>query len=174
MVLNNFSRYDITKEGIITNINSGRVLNPIINSNGYAYVGLRTDDNTYKNMYMHRLVALAYIPNPDNKPQVNHIDGNKLNNHISNLEWVTGSENVLHNYLINKDRVNKMKSSQLQRYAKTSKPIICITTGSIYATVQLAAKDLDIPYMNIHNVLANRQAYCSNTTKTRQFTFKYL
>lgn len=69
------------------------------NSNGYKTVSLVK--NKVKTTHMvHRLVAVAFISNPDNRPYVNHIDGNRSNNHYKNLEWSTNSENQLHSYSI--------------------------------------------------------------------------
>ncbi len=68
-----------------------RELTYTLNNRGYFSVGIRR-----KTFMVHRLVALAFIPNPEQKPYVNHIDGNKLNNHVSNLEWCTVKENNLH------------------------------------------------------------------------------
>lgn len=65
--------------------------------NGYVYIFLMKD-NKSKNFRLHRLVAEAFIPNPENKLQVNHKDGNKLNNNINNLEWCNQSENEKHAY----------------------------------------------------------------------------
>ena len=63
---------------------------------GYCRINVKKADGSYTNLPIHRLVALAFIENPDNKPQVNHIDGNKLNNSVDNLEWCTPSENIKH------------------------------------------------------------------------------
>lgn len=68
-----------------------------INKSGYntAYLAII---KSYRHFMVHRLVAIAFIPNKENKPFINHIDGNKLNNHVDNLEWCTSSENIKHAY----------------------------------------------------------------------------
>lgn len=68
-----------------------RELTYTLNNRGYFSVGIKR-----KTYMVHRLVAIAFIHNPNNKPFVNHLDGNKLNNHMSNLEWCTTQENNLH------------------------------------------------------------------------------
>lgn len=67
--------------------------------NGYVYVQL-WNDGTYKNIRLHKLVATAFIPNPEHKPTINHIDGDKTNNRADNLEWCTNSENEKHAYML--------------------------------------------------------------------------
>ncbi|MGB5637215.1 MAG: NUMOD4 domain-containing protein [Waterburya sp.] len=74
-----------------------RILKPRTNPSGYYYVGLRKN-GTRATFAIHQLLAQAFIPNPNNKKTVNHIDGNKLNNSVSNLEWTTYSENLEHAY----------------------------------------------------------------------------
>lgn len=72
-----------------------KILKPQINTSGYWTIGLYK--NGKRKLYrIHRLIGKAFIPNPYNKPEINHKDGNKLNNHIENLEWVTTSENTQH------------------------------------------------------------------------------
>ena len=87
--------YIISDEGIVKNIATDRIINPWLNNNGYRYVTLNLEE-TRKNYRVHRLVAEKFIPNPNNLPQVNHKDGNKENNCVSNLEWVTAKENIIH------------------------------------------------------------------------------
>ncbi len=86
--------YQVSSLGKVKN---RKLLNikPQINTHGYEYVSLYK--NSLKKHYsIHRLIALHFIPNPENKKCVNHIDGNKLNNSLNNLEWCTSSENNIH------------------------------------------------------------------------------
>lgn len=91
-VLDLFSGYTVREDGQIVS-RFGRVITPQMTKAGYVRVELAG-----RKHLVHRLVAGAFIANPDGKPCVNHIDGNKTNNNASNLEWVTQSENQLHAY----------------------------------------------------------------------------
>lgn len=83
--------YEITRDGQVINKNNGHVLKPQPNGKGYLRVSIGK-----KLHFVHRLVAEKYIPNPEGKEQINHKDGNKLNNSADNLEWVTNQENRNH------------------------------------------------------------------------------
>ena len=90
--------YSVSLEGNITNLSTDRVVKPSINpQNGYLYVAL-WKNGIGKTYSVHRLVANAYCPNPENKPNVNHIDSDRTNCSAENLEWVTQSENLKHGY----------------------------------------------------------------------------
>lgn len=89
------SNYYITEFGNVYNSKTHKVLNWCDNGNGYMYVSLIINGKR-KNYTIHRLVAETFVPNPNNLPTVNHIDGNKLNNHYSNLEWCTIKYNHEH------------------------------------------------------------------------------
>jgi len=90
-----------------------------------------------KTVKVHRLVALAFVPNIDNKPQVNHKDGNKLNNSADNLEWVTASENHQHAW---DTGLNESKRLAI------SKPVIDIVTNKKYSSLTEACIEINEPY----------------------------
>lgn len=87
-------KHAITKGGRVYSHHSNRFLSPCMRGE-YLAIGVYFEGKRISHS-IHRLVALAYIPNPEDKPCVNHIDGNKLNNDVSNLEWTTYSENAIH------------------------------------------------------------------------------
>lgn len=88
--------YRISSWGRVFSIENSKFLNPTLTEKGYSRVDLFDADNKRKHHKVHRLVAMAFIPNPECKPQVNHLDGNKQNNSVTNLEWCTDEENKIH------------------------------------------------------------------------------
>jgi hypothetical protein len=97
-----YPNYSVSNLGRVRNDVRGRIRKTTISKVGYERIGLRPskNPNTHQPDYkvLHRLVAKAFIDNPLNLPQVNHIDGNKLNNRPANLEWCTPSHNIQHSY----------------------------------------------------------------------------
>lgn len=91
-----FSHYTVTSSGRVYSDITCNYLVGNFSFDGYLRALLKRDTGEFITIGVHRLVAMAYVPNPDNKPEVNHIDGNKLNNSAANLEWVWGWENVHH------------------------------------------------------------------------------
>ena len=97
---------------------------------------------------LHRLIAEAFIPNSESRPVVNHKDGNKRNNHIDNLEWVTHKENSQHAI-----------ATGLNAATGLGKPVRCLTTGVDYLSISEAAKDLNIDHHSVVEAAIRRTAY---------------
>lgn len=146
-----------------------RNLKPCISSAGYYKVDL-VKDGISKTHYIHRLVASAFIPNPELKSQVNHKDGNKHNNLASNLEWVTSKENLSH-------AVKTGLKSPCPNYGNIGPKNSCSKTiyqfdkdGNLIAKwigIAEAARHFNCSASSISNCLAGRKKFCKG------FSWKY-
>lgn len=120
-IINEFPEYEISDTGLVRH--GAKLLTPQLNSKGYLKISFSVKHKPH-NRLIHRLVAIAFIPNPNSKPQVNHIDGNKLNNNVSNLEWVTNSENQKHSIANGLRKVPK--GSEIKQHKLTEEDVIFI------------------------------------------------
>lgn len=93
-VIKEYPLYSVSTEGRIRKNSNRKILNPTQKPTGYMQVNLFMSDGRRKKEYVHRLVALTFIPNPNHLPEVNHIDRVRDNNNVTNLEWVTRRENI--------------------------------------------------------------------------------
>lgn len=134
--------YAVTSCGRVWSYKRQRFMNGSDNGHGYLFVYLRKDGKS-KMHKVHRLVAEAYLDNPNNLPIVDHKDNNKYNNCADNLQWVTASENT------SKDRV---KGAPRKRV-----PILCVELNKVYPNQKAAAADIGINRQGIVNCLAGKQ-----------------
>ena len=106
-----------------------------------------------KTTFVHRLIGENFIPNPLNKPYINHIDNNKYNFSIDNLEWVTHSENVQHGW-----------DNGFHKMTMPVKKVICTQTGRIYQSVEETSKLLGISIHSLYKKLNEKYPRKNNTT----------
>lgn len=137
----------------------GHLKTPQKHKNGYVTISVHC-----KIKLAHRLVAKAFIPNPENKPEVNHIDGAKTNNHVSNLEWVTVSENKKHRYRVLKQPASRAALGHVGFLMYNSKPVVRYSfSGEIiglWESASLAAKALNGNQSRISTNARGESKYC--------------
>lgn len=137
-----------TKQGYVCR--KGRNIKPALNSCGYLCITL-CKNGTRKTVFIQRLVAETFIANPENKKEVNHLNGNKLDNRIDNLEWCTHSENVKHAYSL---RLFKVPPQRCRR-------VFDPCTNRSYNSIKEAAKENGMSYSTCKNML---NGWNKNTT----------
>ncbi len=151
--------YAISNKGRVKNVTTGRILSPQDNGKGYFKIALSKGQSERKH-YIHRLIAEAFIPNPLGKKEVNHIDSNPSNNTISNLEWVSSSENTKH----------AVYKGALHAWGNKSKPIeaIDIITGASKKFATISEAEREIGSRHITDVLKGKRHQCKG------YYFRYL
>lgn len=143
MPIKNFSKYEISNDGNVRVVKSGMLMKQNIRGKNckYMQVVLVSDDKVKTHKNIHRLVAETFISNPFNKPCVNHKDGNKLNNHMDNLEWVTRSENDIHAFRLG---LRKVPSERMTKAIDATRvPVRNKTTGETFRSITEAALAID-------------------------------
>jgi hypothetical protein len=146
--------YQINNFGEIKSYFTGKIRKQSISHNGYYKIGLYKN-KIKKYLFVHRLVALTFIPNSENKPFVNHKSGNKLNNYTGLLEWCTQSENEIHAHKIG-----------LKNHKGEKSPVCKISNNDICKIRKMILKKT--PYRKISNLFKISQSHISSIKHNRR------
>ena len=149
--------YSVSQDGRIRNDKTDKEKALRLNRYGYPVVDLYKYGKR-KHCQVHRLVADAYIPNPDNKPQINHKDGIKTNNNIQNLEWATAKENMRHCVDNNLYTVNHgMLGKHNPNAGRHGKPIRIVETGEEFESTLECCRKKGFDDTGIYSVLSGER-----------------
>lgn len=137
-----FGKYEVSNLGSVRNSLTGKILVQTKDKYGYSVVCLYEDGKRHS-IKVHRLVASAFVDNKENKPQIDHIDGNKENNNYTNLRWVTPKENS-RNPITHARHVATIRPPKRARAA-----VVCVETNTRYDGLRVAERQTNIPHSEI-------------------------
>lgn len=130
--------YEVSTDGNVRNTETGRILKHYENEDNYLYVRL-CNNGKCKQFYVHRLVGIMFIPNTNNLQEINHIDKNRHNNHVSNLEWTTHGNNIRHSHNVR---------------------IKCVETGQVFDSLKQACDMYNMSIGNLWKALNGKTKSC--------------
>lgn len=154
--------YMISDTGEVFSCRKNRLLSVSKINSGYLTVHLTNKNKEHKRVLIHRLVATVFLDNPNNLPQVNHIDEDKTNNNVSNLEWCSIQYNNIYG-----NRPNKYNET----IKRTRKKIKCLNDNNVFDYPAQAARYYGFPVSRIYNVLSNRPHYNSISKEKLKFIY---
>ena len=160
-LIQEFPNYSISLKGEVTNTTTGRVLKPSPDTDGYPQVVL-CDAPRRKTCKVHRLVCLTFLPNPNKYPVVNHIDGDKTNNNVNNLEWCTISHNTKHAYKLGA-LCQKGENNNATRFS--DQVVERVKEGYDGGNITAYAKELDMPYSVVYSYIKGLRREGSTTIR---------
>jgi len=170
-VIKGYESYQVSNLGNVKRVyknGAEKILVKLNNGSGYMGVCL-CKKGLPKRFYVHRLVASSFIDNNESKDEVNHIDGNRQNNSLGNLEWVTRSENHIHRYeVLKRDATNKGKFGELNWNSKRVGMYLNGVLIREFSAAMEAARELSVNDASIRGCIYGKQKTCKG------HTFKYI
>lgn len=163
-VIKEYPRYSVSDNGRVKNNISDKIISQRQATNGYMRVNVRTGQTKYEKpitLSVHRLVAEYFLPKIDGKEYVNHIDCDKTNNNVANLEWCTAKENSIHAYNSKSLYRDKCNDNIIKAQDCCKKHISVYKDGFLigeYESIKQASKYLNISIKTIYNGLHNKHS----------------
>lgn len=148
-------KYSISNQGVLINNKTGYVIKPILDKYGYNRVSIYVNGKK-KFYYSHRLVAIYFIPNPENKPQVNHLNRIRTDNRLENLEWTTCKENIRHSFIAGRKGFSLKGEKAVNSILKHSDIVVIKKMIADGYKISEIAKKYPVSYSTIYSIKSGK------------------